>query len=365
MKLADERISHGAGPSSPHTQTLRALGSAGVALLIGYLCWRLVWPFLASISWAFALAVLVEPFKLWLLRHSIPNTATAFIIVLVVIVVIFGPGFFLVRAVSSEASQIVNRTTLDQGAQWLRGSLDRSSFAALALRWLDSHFNLPQDAIQTARALAGRVSARMSALFTGSIWLLSQVGVTFFLLFYFVRDGEAILSSIRTLLPLPDAFVDIASAKIAQIIRVSLAGKVVVASIQGGLGGLMFFWLGLPAPVFWGAVMAALSIFPVIGAFAAWLPAALILAAQGDWKHALALVGWGVIVIHPVDNLLGPVLVGTTLRLHTLLVFFSVIGGIAAFGASGVVLGPVAIAMAVAFFEARSEQPGYCVLPGR
>jgi predicted PurR-regulated permease PerM len=153
------------------------------------------------------------------------------------------------------------------------------------------------------------------------------------------------------MLPLPAPQLDILFERITEMIRVSLGGKVVVATIQGALGGLMFGWLGLPAPIFWGALMAALSLFPVVGAFVIWLPAALILVLAGDWKHALILVAWGVLVIHPIDNLLGPVLVGSTLHLHTILMFFSIIGGLAAFGPSGIVLGPVIIAVAVALTE--------------
>jgi predicted PurR-regulated permease PerM len=92
-------------------------------------------------------------------------------------------------------------------------------------------------------------------------------------------------------------------------------------------------------------VMAVLSVFPVIGAFVVWVPAATIFALEGDWRHAAILTAWGVLIIHPVDNLLGPVLVGSTLRMHTLLTFFSVLGGLAAFGASGIVLGPVTVAV--------------------
>jgi predicted PurR-regulated permease PerM len=145
------------------------------------------------------------------------------------------------------------------------------------------------------------------------------------------------------------------------MIRVSLGGKLVVAAIQGTLGGLMFAWLGLPAPIFWGVVMAILSVFPVIGAFIVWVPAAITYALQGDWRHAVMLTAWGVLIIHPVDNLLGPVLVGTTLRMHTLLTFFSVIGGLAAFGVSGVVLGPVTVAIVAGlvdlFDRSRSAVP--------
>ena len=113
----------------------------------------------------------------------------------------------------------------------------------------------------------------------------------------------------------------------------------------------MFTWLGFPAPIFWGSMMAVLSIFPVIGAFVVWLPAAITFALQGDWRHALVLIGWGMLIIHPVDNILGPMLVGSTLRFHTLLMFFSIIGGLAAFGASGVVLGPVTVAVAAGLIE--------------
>jgi len=196
---------------------------------------------------------------------------------------------------------------------------------------------------------------------TGSIWFLSQAATTMFVLFYFLRDGETILDKLRSVVPLSVEERDLLFTRIAQMIRVSLGGKLVVAAIQGTLGGLMFAWLGLPAPIFWGVVMAILSVFPVIGAFIVWVPAAITYALQGDWRHALMLTGWGVLIINPVDNLLGPVLVGTTLRMHTLLTFFSVIGGLAAFGVSGVVLGPVTVAIVAGlvdlFDRSRSAVP--------
>jgi predicted PurR-regulated permease PerM len=183
------------------------------------------------------------------------------------------------------------------------------------------------------------------------MWLLTQIAVTLFVLFYFLRDGEFIVEKLRLLLPFPSDELDNLFRRITQTIRVSLGGKLVVATIQGTLGGLMFGWIGLPAPVFWGSVMAALSVFPVVGAFLIWSPAAVILALNGDWKHAILLAGWGVLIIHPVDNLLGPILVGGTLHIHTLPMFFSIIGGLAAFGPSGIVLGPVIAAVTVGLVE--------------
>ena len=321
------------------------------ATLIVYLCWRLVMPFLTALSWAFALALIAEPMRAWMLRRRLGPTVAALIIIMLALAVVAGPGAILAHALAGEASDLVGRITNDAGTTSLREAIENNKVSGPVLRWLDSRFDLPKEAAQLARSLAGWASGTISSLFTGSIRLLSQLAVTVFVAFYFLRDNETILSKVRSLIPLPPPVADAIFSRIAHTIRVSLGGKMVVASIQGALGGLMFFWLGLPAPIFWGTVMAVLSIFPVIGAFIVWAPAALFFALQGDWRHALLLTGWGVLIIHPVDNLLGPVLVGTTLRLHTLLMFFSIIGGIAAFGASGLVLGPVTIAIAAGLME--------------
>ena len=181
--------------------------------------------------------------------------------------------------------------------------------------------------------------------------MFTQFTVTLLVLFYFLRDGQVIHEKLRSAIPLPAAETDLIVDRIAQMLRISLGGKIVVAAIQGMLGGLMFSWLGLPAPIFWGSLMAVLSIFPVLGAFVVWFPAAIMFVWQGDWRNALILTGWGLLIIHPVDNVLGPMLVGGALRIHTLLMFFSIVGGLAAFGASGVVLGPVTVAVAVALTE--------------
>jgi predicted PurR-regulated permease PerM len=321
------------------------------AALIAYLCWRILMPFLPAVCWALALAIVAEPIRAWLLRRSVRSGATAVIIVFVVLTVVIVPGVFLVRAVAGEVSEAVNQAASEAGAKNIWEAIQNSTVAGPALRWLDSQFDLPKESMQLAHSAASWASVALSRLVARSMWLLTQIAVTAFVLFYFVRDSETILSVLRSIIPLPGSRTDQIFTRIAQTIRVSLGGKILVASIQGVLGGLIFLWLGLPAPVFWGSVMACFSIFPILGAFVVWLPAALIFVLQGNWLRALLLAGWGVFIIHPVDNLLGPVLVGTTLRMHTLLMFFAVIGGLAAFGPSGIVLGPLIVAVVVALFE--------------
>ena len=113
----------------------------------------------------------------------------------------------------------------------------------------------------------------------------------------------------------------------------------------------MFWLLGLPSPLFWGAIMALLAVVPVLGTFVIWAPAAAYLALRGDWTKALMLASWGAIAIGLIDNFLYPFLVGNRLRFHTLLVFFAIVGGLSLFGASGVILGPLLLATADALLE--------------
>lgn len=337
-------------PGVSRTLLRMLLLGVGVLLLL-YLCWRIVMPFLPALCWAFALALIGDPIYEWLIRRRLPRDLAALCIIILTAIVVIGPALALAGALAKEASEVVNRLASEAGAKNLREAVEGNSLLGPVFRWLDSKYDLLTEAMQLARSAAGWASSTVSSVLTGSIWFLSQAATTMFVLFYFLRDGETILNKLRSVVPLPAGETDLLFTRIAQMIRVSLGGKLVVAGIQGTLGGLMFGWLGLPAPIFWGCVMAVLSVFPVIGAFIVWVPAAIAYALQGDWRHAALLTGWGVLIVNPVDNLLGPVLVGSTLRMHTLLTFFSVIGGLAAFGVSGVVLGPVTVAVVAGLVE--------------
>lgn len=329
---------------------IRMLVLAGGAILIGYLCWRILAPFVTPLSWAFALAILAQPVYRWL-SCRIPRPLAALITVILAAAILIVPAFYLARTLVREAADVVNRISREAESGSLRAALENGRWLGPLFGWLDSQVDLPKETVQLARSFAGWASSMLSSVLTASIRVMTQIAVTLFVLFYFLRDGDRMLRTLRQAVPLPSPEVEALFARIALMIRVSLGGKVIVACLQGILGGLMFYWLDLRAPVFWGFAMAILSLFPVVGSFVIWLPAAIMFAIQGDWRHAVILAVWGIAVIHPVDNLLGPVLVGSRLRTHTLLMFFSIIGGLAAFGASGLVLGPVTLAVVTALVE--------------
>jgi predicted PurR-regulated permease PerM len=139
--------------------------------------------------------------------------------------------------------------------------------------------------------------------------------------------------------------------RVRDTIFATVYGTAAVSAVQGLLGGLMFWWLGLPAALLWGVIMALLAVVPMLGAYVVWVPAALFLAIEGSWGKALILAVWGGVIIGISDNLLRPVLVGNRLKLHTVLVFMSVVGGLILFGPTGLILGPVTLTVTTVLLE--------------
>jgi predicted PurR-regulated permease PerM len=142
-----------------------------------------------------------------------------------------------------------------------------------------------------------------------------------------------------------------ATVNISNTIHATIYGTLAVSAVQGLLGGLMFWWLGLPAPLLWGVVMAFMALVPVLGAFVVWIPAAFFLVLEGSWGKALILTLWGLVVVGTIDNLLRPMLVGRRLKLHTVLAFISVVGGLIQFGPAGLIIGPAVLAITTALLE--------------
>jgi predicted PurR-regulated permease PerM len=327
----------------------------GIGVLI-YLGWRMLLPFLPALCWAFALAVIAAPVYSWLAQRVKSKSLASLLTVVLILAVLIVPSTLLGRALVQEGAALVRSIGTDPAS--IRASLEHTALVGRLLNWVDARVDVAGEAADLIRSTVSAMSAVLSPLVAGSMRFFAQIGVTIFVLFYFLRDSQPILAALRRIVPVSDQILDTVFARIVHTIRISLGGKFVTATIQGLLGGAIFAWVGLPAPVFWGVVMGVLSLFPVIGAFLVWGPAALLLLSQGNWPHALLMTGWGVVVIHPVDNLLGPILVGTTLRLHTLAMFFSILGGLAAFGAAGVVIGPLVIAVAASVFDAsRANAP--------
>jgi predicted PurR-regulated permease PerM len=312
-----------------------------------YLCYRLAVPFLPALTWALALAVLFAPVQRWFeskrLRPSLAAAACVTLIGVIVVVPVTFVSQQLVEQTAKGAELVEGKI---KSGEW-RSAIDRQPQLAYLAQRIEQQFDLPG----TVKSLASWLSASAGALVRGSVFQLLGLVLTFYLLFFFLRDRNTALKWLRSHLPLFPNEVDKIFSRTTDTIVATIYGLLAVSSLQGLLGGLMFWWLGLSAPLLWGVVMAVLAVLPVFGAFVVWIPAALFLLTEGEWLKALILTLWGVLVIGTSDNLLRPILVGNRLKLHTVLAFMSVVGGLLLFGAAGLILGPVALTVTLVMLE--------------
>lgn len=315
-----------------HMLLLMAFTVAGL-----YLCYRLAAPFVPALAGALALAVLFSPVHRRLERRLGNGNIAAGLCVLVAALLVVVP----VTLIASRLVDELNRgaqaiQALVESGSW-RAAFDRHAVLAPIGHWLDKQLDLPS---AVAPAAAWLTSAGASVL-QGSV--LQGIGavLVFYVFFYMLRDRAAALQALRSLSPLSDDDMGQLFSEVADTVHATIYGTLIVAVIQGALGGLMFWWLGLPEPLLWGVVMGLLAVVPVLGAFIIWLPVAIFLALEGSIGHALLLAAWGTVVVGGIDNLLYPILVGKRLKMHTLVAFVSIVGGLIVFGPSGLILGPV------------------------
>jgi predicted PurR-regulated permease PerM len=204
---------------------------------------------------------------------------------------------------------------------------------------------------EAAGNLGKIIVSSLSSTTRGTLMLIVDFFMLLYAMFFFLMHGRRYLDSILRYLPLRESEQDQMLQRFVSVARATLKGTLLIAMVQGALGGLMFAILGIPGAVLWGLLMIVLSVLPVIGGALVWVPAAIVLAIQGAWIKALILSGFCSIVIGSVDNVLRPRLVGHDTQMPDLLVLFSTLGGIAAFGAVGFIIGPIIAALFVTVWD--------------
>ena len=325
---------------------LRAYVVLAITLVGILVCFLLTVPFLAALTWALALAILYLPAHRWVEGKVKNSSIAATISVLWIGLIVVVPITLLVSLLITEAAKgaATIKEKLESG-EWHRAIEGHEALAALT-RWING-----TDVPGAVSNVAGWMASTTASLVRGWVLMLVTGLLSFYLLFYFLRDRKVALDWLRQVSPLSDLEMNRLFNRIAETIQGTLYGTVVVAVVQGILGGLIFWWLGLPSPLLWGLVMGVLAIIPVLGAFVVWLPVAVYLALDGNWGQALILAGWGAVVIGGIDNLLHPILVGDRLKLHTVPAFVAIVGGLIVFGPSGLLLGPLTVTITVFFLE--------------
>lgn len=357
----------------------------------------LIQRFLQPIFWAVALAIVFYPVNQKLLellsgRRSLAAVLSVAIIVLVVVL----PVSAIVGAMANEAAGLIQRITcnaadpdcdkVDLGAvvDWAERTvpLVPETAGRLGIR-PDELRNLTAQLSESAVAVGQYLAARAVSLGQGTIRIVIYFFLMLYLLFFFLRDADKILDGLIRALPFGDERERHLLGRFAEVSRATIRGGLVVSTVQGIIGGILFASVGIGAPVLWAVVMALLSIVPAVGTSLVWLPTGIILIVQGltqapidpalaqvpidpgltespidavlVWK-GIIVIAVGALVIGLVDNMLRPILVGRDTKMPDYLILLSTLGGLLAFGLAGIVIGPIITAFFLAVWGMAEEE---------
>lgn len=314
-------------------------------------------PFYGAVFWGTVFAVVFAPVDRRVLRwmgHR--RTPAALVTLLLILLLVILPLTLLAGLLTQEAAGLYERI---QSGELRPGRFFQQVVEALPpwVTTLMDRFGLTSMAEVQDRLSSGFTRGLQfigtQALNIGQNTFEFLVGffVMLYLLFFLLRDGDRLSRRIRDAFPLSSDLQRNFSEKFTTVIRATVKGNLVVAVVQGVLGGLIFWVLGIHAPVLWAFVMAVLSLLPAVGAALIWAPVAIYLLASGSIWQGIVLIAFGVLVIGLVDNVLRPILVGKDTRMPDYVTLLATLGGLAVFGINGFVIGPLIAAMFLAAWE--------------
>jgi len=326
---------------------LRGIALAVLAGVGIYLCYRLALPCIPSLIWAGALALVCAPLHRRIeARVRRPSLAAAVSLVIIGLLVVVPATWFAHKL--AEQLTLVPQSIQKQIAagKWHMAG-DAYPQVARIVGLVEQEVSQPENASMATNWL----KTTASSLIKESAIAALQVCLTLYFLFYFLRDRVRVLKAIRSFSPLTENETDTLFGRVNDTVHATLYGMLALSALQGLLGGLMFWWLGVPSPWFWALVAAVFAFVPVVDTVVLWLPAAVYLGLEGRWGEALGVAALGTVLVRVLENFLYPVLVRHRLKVPSVSIFVALVGGLLLFGWSGLVLGPVVVTVTSALLE--------------
>jgi predicted PurR-regulated permease PerM len=345
---------------SPHSVNLPGLEDKTFLLLIVAVslafAW-ILWPFFRAVFWATILAIMFAPLYRRLsrsMRHK--RTLAALATVMIILMIVILPLTLVAALLLQEGFSVYERI---QSGELNIGGYFQQVFDALP-SWVTDlldRFDLTNLGVMQERLSAGLMkgsqflAAQALNIGQNTFDFIVNLFIVLYLLFFLLRDGDGLSKRIRDAIPLRAEQKRDLFNKFITVIRATVKGNIVVAVVQGALGGLIFWFLGVHAPVLWAVMMAFLSLLPAVGAGLVWVPVAIYFLVTGAMWQGIVLLAYGVLVIGLVDNVLRPILVGKDTKMPDYVVLIATLGGMAIFGLNGFVIGPVIAAMFMAAWD--------------
>lgn len=322
--------------------------------LLGYLTFQIFQPFLTAIAWAMVFCVVFYPVYVFILRFIRLKAIASLITLLLIVVVVFGPFSYVSFALVNEVSSFIGKT--GAGNVELVKTIKSDRRIIGIIERIEPYIGMKgvpaEDVIiENARKFGSGIVEKLTAGFTNLLGVAANFVITLFTSFFLLKDGPDFLERLRRYLPFSEDQKDRLAAQTKDMIVSTIYGGVIVALVQGTLGGFAFTFLSIGSPVLWGSVMAMASFIPVFGTAIVWVPASLILLYGGAYIKGAALILIGVLVISMVDNILKPLIIGGRTKMPTIIIFFTVLGGIKYFGLLGLIMGPLVFALFLSVFE--------------
>jgi predicted PurR-regulated permease PerM len=332
-----------------------------VAAALGYALYNIFTPFFGAMAWAAFLAFLLFPLNLRWRRHLRGKGITAVLLTILAPITILLPLSALSIDFVAQISDLV-RKLQKAAAQWdIKTFSDLQQFPWIARinDWLQAHTGVSAGQVQSWLVSGAQHALQGAAGFSGSFFLgaldsLFSFAIMLFLLFFFLQDGDAMMARARNLIPMDESRKDRLFQQLSDVTRAIVFGTSMTALLQGALIGVGFALAGLPSPVVFGVLAALLSMLPMGGSAFVWVPAVIWLFIDGRWGFAIFMLAWG-LMLGGIDNVLRPVLISGRAKISALAVFAGVLGGIPAFGAIGIIAGPVVLSLVLALIEFAEE----------
>ncbi len=333
-------------------------------ILSFYLFYVVFSPFLVPIVWAVILAFVFYPvyrrLNHWLRGKR--SLSALMMTVLVVTLIVF-PSVYILSMLAHEA--INAYAFFENGLKTGRfqSILELKDHPILQGLWnqlnqyIDlSEIDLNSLLLENVRRVSAFAINQTSKIIRGFSFIIINFCLVTISLYYIFKDGDQLLRKIREAVPLVPQDKDMLFTRLEEMVYATIYGGILVALLQGFLGGLAFWFLGLPSPVFWGTVMAFLSFLPVVGPVLVWGPIVVYFFFQESFLKGILLLIWGGAVVGLSDNFLRPMLISKRTKLHTMLLFFGVLGGIRSFGLLGLILGPLVVTICITILDIYSEK---------
>jgi predicted PurR-regulated permease PerM len=344
-------------------------------VVLAFALLKIVQPFIGPLLWAIFLAFLLHPLHVRLTRRLKGRAHwSAFILTVLVLLLVIGPLTALSAAFAAQVGDLLQfaQTTVADQTKKNVFNLTNVPWLSGILGWLESTFeiNVAQVRgwlIEGSQATLQWLASMGGKVFLGAVGTVVGFVLMIFMLFFFVRDGAQMAADARELIPMQRSYKAKLFDHLASVTRAMVYGTGLTAVIQGTLVGIAFLIAGLPSPLVFGVIAALAALLPVGGTALVWIPAAIVLAVQGRWGATIFIVIWGSLLVSLVDNVVRPMLVSGRASVGTLTVFIGVLGGISAFGAIGLFLGPVVLALIISLvrfmLDMRRAEAAQVVVP--